>query len=343
MKRLSSRRAPLAVGLGAAGVGLGLGYALTTRRRRARAFGSALEPAIDAPREELFTATSGRVTYYADRRGDGRPILLVHSINAAASAYEVRPFFSHWRGTRPVFAVDLPGFGLSDRKDHVYSPALYTFAIMYMIEAVTAGLRWSSADVVALSLSGEFAARAARDRPDLFHSLTLVSPTGLAPHAVTTGKRALLDRIVDAPVVGPAVFDLLVSRAGIDHFLAKSFAGPVDRGLADYAWKTAHRPGARHAPMAFLHGELFTPHVAELVYEKVHVPTLVLYDEDPYADSRAEFAKLPTLLASAPSWRAERLSPSRGLPQFDMPDETFRCIDSFWADLRSRATELLQA
>ena len=155
-----------AVGLGlgfgaAAGIGAGVGYALTTGRLGRGKRRAALSPALDAPLEELFTATSGRVAYYADRRGSGRPILLVHGIDAAASAYEVRPFFLHWRGQRPVFAVDLPGFGFSDRRDHVYSPSLYTFAIMYLIEAITAGTRWSSADVVALSSSSEFAARAA--------------------------------------------------------------------------------------------------------------------------------------------------------------------------------------
>ena len=40
------------------------------------------------------------------------PLLLIHSINAAASAAEVEPLFTHYRQQRPVYAIELPGFGL---------------------------------------------------------------------------------------------------------------------------------------------------------------------------------------------------------------------------------------
>ena len=43
-------------------------------------------------------------------RTDTRPLLLLHSINASASAYEVKPLFEHYRQQRPVYAPDLPGF-----------------------------------------------------------------------------------------------------------------------------------------------------------------------------------------------------------------------------------------
>ena len=58
-----------------------------------------------------------------------RPLLLLHSINAAASAYEMKPLFEHYSRERPVYALDFPGYGLSDRSARDYTPRLMTDAI----------------------------------------------------------------------------------------------------------------------------------------------------------------------------------------------------------------------
>ncbi len=83
------------------------------------------------PRLTRRDARSGalpeRLSYYV--AGNGPPLLLVHSINAAASAYEVRPIFERMVATNRVYAVDLPGFGFSDRSKREYTPRLYTDAI----------------------------------------------------------------------------------------------------------------------------------------------------------------------------------------------------------------------
>lgn len=58
------------------------------------------------------------------RHGEGAPVVLVHSVNAAASSFEMRPLFEGLRGERPVLAFDLPGFGRSQRGPRRYDRAL---------------------------------------------------------------------------------------------------------------------------------------------------------------------------------------------------------------------------
>lgn len=53
--------------------------------------------------------------------GQGAPLLLLHSVNAAASAAEVRTLHEHFRHSRTVLSIDLPGYGLSDRPDLAYT------------------------------------------------------------------------------------------------------------------------------------------------------------------------------------------------------------------------------
>ena len=65
--------------------------------------------ALDADLRDLGTSF-GRLAYYAAGPAEGTPLLLVHSINAAASAYEVKPLFEHYAAIRPVYAIELHFF-----------------------------------------------------------------------------------------------------------------------------------------------------------------------------------------------------------------------------------------
>ncbi len=94
---------------------------------------AALPAALNAARHEI-DGSAGRLSYYV--AGEGPPMLLVHSINAAASAYEVRPIFEWAIQHHKVYAVDLPGFGFSDRSQRAYTPRLYTDAIHDMLEMI---------------------------------------------------------------------------------------------------------------------------------------------------------------------------------------------------------------
>jgi pimeloyl-ACP methyl ester carboxylesterase len=69
-----------------------------------------------------------------------------------------------FRGQRPVYAIDLPGFGFSERTDRVYYPELYADTLIEWIESYLPGSA-QPVDLIALSLSCEFAAIAASVRP----------------------------------------------------------------------------------------------------------------------------------------------------------------------------------
>ena len=265
---------------------------------------------------------TGRLSCYYDRLGSKRPLLFIHSVNAAASAYEVEPLFQHYRADHPVFALDLPGFGASNRSEWRYTPQLMETAVIAALEEIN-----QPADIIALSLGGEFAARAIVKRPELAHSVTIISPTGLGQRP--TGGSKLLHMLLAFPLWGQALFDLIASRRSIRYFLQKSFIGAISPGFVDFAYATAHQPDAHHAPLTFISGLLFTPQVRIRVYEKMTVPTLAIYDRDAYTN----FENLPHLLAQNSYWQAERLSPSAGLPHFERLEETTAVIDKFWANI----------
>ncbi|NCA69059.1 MAG: alpha/beta hydrolase [Sphingobacteriia bacterium] len=287
-----------------------------------------LPAAVDATRGDFTSPQAGRIHYYADDTAAGHPLVLVHSINAAPSTFEMKPLFDHYRTRRPVYSLDLPGFGHSDRSDRRYSPSLYANAILDFVEKVVA----RPCDLVAFSLGCEFTAHAAITKPEFFQSLVLLSPTGFSARRLPTGQTAeRAHKVLSVPILNDGLFRLLTSRPSIRFFYRQAFQGSTPPELIEYAYATSHQPGAKYAPLYFLSGQLFTQNATETLYSKVSQPALVLYDHDPNID----FHELPDFLGRHPNWRAERIMPTCGLLQWEQPDLTVAAIDRFWSKQQS--------
>ncbi|NTY01939.1 alpha/beta fold hydrolase [Deinococcus sp. JMULE3] len=283
-----------------------------------------LRPALGGERRFLTLPGFGRVAYYADPRGEGRPLVLTVSVNAAASAYEMKPLWDAFAGTRPVYALEWPGFGSSDRPDVKYTSALMTGALTALVAELG-----SEVDIVALSLGSEFAARAALQEPRI-RSLALISPSGLGqPRGGTQratnedGGQTLYNRL---NTFSTPLYALLRTRISIEYFLSRSFRGPVDQGLVNYSMDTTRQPGAKYAPLYFISGQLFTADAYGDLYSRLTVPTLVLYDRDAFVS----FDRLPQFTAQ-PSVRAVRIEGTDGLPQFEKTGAVVEALRAFWA------------
>ncbi|MGB5834568.1 MAG: alpha/beta hydrolase [Thiohalocapsa sp.] len=291
---------------------------------------SRLPEALHAPRHELNHPAVGRIAYYksAPSRGaDNRPLLLIHSINAAPSSYEVKPIFECFQDRRPVYSIDLPGFGHSERRNRRYSPQLYADAINALLDQVIG----ETADVLALSLSAEFVARAALAKPHAFASLALISPTGFSTRAMPSAEVGrFAHSALSVPFWRQGLFDLLASKPSIRYFLNQSFSANAPEELIDYAYATAHQPGACHAPLVFLSTQLFTRNALDKLYTQLpSLPVLTIADRDPYVT----FERLPGFAAKHPTWRLQTLAPHMGIPQWERSEATCGALAQFWRDV----------
>jgi pimeloyl-ACP methyl ester carboxylesterase len=282
-----------------------------------------LRRAIDAVWREVDSPRCGRIGYYVDETGGGPPLVLVHSLNAAPSAVEMKPIFDRFRGERPVFALDLPGFGRSERGDRDYTPELLADAVDELTGSAVKG----RADVVALSLGAEIAARAIVAAPERYSSLCLISPTGFSRRTPPgPGVVDGIERVLGISFVADPIFRALTSKASIRFFLARNFVGPPAREMIDYAITSAAQPGARFAPFRFLSGRLFTRDALESLYDRLRLPVLVLYDEDP----NVSFDRLEDWLRRGPGRSAERISPTLGLPHWERLEACVEALERFW-------------
>ena len=296
--------------------------------------GVPLPPAIDAPRRSVHAGASGDVSYYVDDSASGRPLILLHSLHVAASAYEMRPLFEAFRGRRPVIAPDLPGYGFSERGARPYGPETYQRAIEALLarHVVPGG-----ADIVALSLSCEHAALASVELPELVRSLVMISPTGFASPSATplTERRARegthdTSLLARSPLLAQTTFDLLTTRASLRFQLSRMLSREPVEDVVDYAWATSHQTDAWRAPIAFLRGEPFVTDLDQ-AYGVVPHPTFVLFDRDLYSD----YARVPDWVLHHPNWAAQRIPGTCGLPQFDAPDVTARAISHWFSAMEN--------
>jgi pimeloyl-ACP methyl ester carboxylesterase len=284
-----------------------------------------LPPALPGERFEF----DGLSCYVA---GQGPPLLLVHSVNAAASAAEVRPLYEAYAATRTVFAPDLPGYGGSRRADILYTPRLMTDALHAVAAQVRARCGAAPLDALAVSLGCEFLARAAAERPAHWGRLALVSPTGLMgtkPRRGPPGStRAVpwLYRTLSNPRWSQALFNGLTKPAVVRYFLRRTWGGPnIDPAMTDYAIRTAREPGARFAPLCFLGGHLFSADIHD-VYEALTQPVWASHGvRGDFTDYRG----LAPLLAR-PNWRGTVFQ-TGALPYFERPAEFEAAFDDFLA------------
>ena len=294
-----------------------------------------LPPALDADSHTLHAlhGACGRIAVYAG--GAGPPVLLVHSINALASVAEVRPLFEALCQDHSVYALDLPGYGLSDRLPRAYTVGDMCAAVLQVAQWVSEQHPGQPLQVLAVSLSCEFVARVAQQSPATFASLALVSPTGfrggksLRKPAGSTLFMGGFDRFLRRP--GPAwgrfLFRQLSRPSVVRYFLQRTWGGKnIDETLWAYAVRCAHVDNAEQAPLSFLSGGLFSADMHN-VYESLSLPVWVVHGtRGDFTDYRAL-----SLVRGRPNWQVTVLQ-AGAMPYFED-------IGAFMASYRAFLTQ----
>jgi pimeloyl-ACP methyl ester carboxylesterase len=257
------------------------------------------------------------------KRGKGPPVLFVHGIHAAAWSYEWHDNVDHLARTNTVYTLDLLGFGRSDRPAVRYSARLYISLISDFVDRVVG----DPCVLVATSLSGAYAVVLGARDPQRFPAVALVSPTGLVRLNRASGIASEAGQLaVYAPIVGTAMFNALVSRRSIRHYLEKTYADDsivTDELVEIYYW-TAHQRGARHAPAAFISGQLNID--VRQALRRLSQPALLIWGEEG-AETPAEESR--SFRALKPDVEMALISPAGDLPHDERPDD-FNVILSTW-------------
>ena len=265
---------------------------------------------------------------FATEAGEGSLVILVHGISVGASSFEFRKLFGLLARRHRVVAFDLLGCGLSDKPRLAYG----TEPFVDMIADAVPAFGGETAAIVASSLGGAFAIRAAARAQGRIERLAVICPSGLAGtlDGGPLGPQAALPAVIRSPILGEAMFNALASKPSIRWFLrSRVYADPghVTTEVVDHYYAVAHQPGARFVPAAFVGGALDCDVARDLPF--LSMPVLVLSGERAPAfaarSNADEFVRLTT------DARLVTFAESALLPHEEEPDAVCDALETFLA------------
>ena len=300
----------------AAGAGMAALAAVNAAIRR-----GAIEPEEGALGGEphTFAWKHGRIFYReAGAEHAGPPLIFIHGVGAGASSFMWRKNFDALSRDFHVYALDLLGFGFSDKPAHVaYSADLYVELLADFIREVAHN---APARIVANSLGAAYAVRLADEHPSLVDALVLVSPTGADNLRARPGMTgAAFYGLLQSPVLGTSFYNVMASERSIRDYARKQLfydrRRVTDRLVANY-YATSHQPGAQHAIAAFLSGYLNTD--IRAAFARLSQPVTLVWGKQ---DETNPLDQAADLLSLNPRAALEVFDRCRMMPQEEHPEK----------------------
>ena len=242
-------------------------------------------PLTDVPAGMTFVEVDGHRIRYVDE-GEGPPVLLVHGFGSNLGVWsDVR---DHLKAHHRVIAIDLLGFGHSDRPEADYSPA----AQGRRVAAVMDRLGVESVALVAHSWGAAIALELARAQPDRISRLALYNAWVYADQLPT------LFHWSRTSGVGEALTWLFYSDQGERH-LEQSFHDPERLTYEMVAETEAAmaREGAEAVALAVVRGQRYEE--SEQHYQEVTQPTLILWGRQDHVSLLSAGVRLSNQLPQA--------------------------------------------
>lgn len=256
---------------------------------------------------------AGDVDLRTVRAGTGDTTLLfLHGYSESLLSF--RGPFDRLSAHYKVIAVDLPGFGVSDKPSGPYDLDAQTTRLAAFLD------RWSRGPVVIVghSMGGELAANLALRRPARVVALVLISPGGY-------GLSKRLDSLAPGTIGVIGWAGALATTGILPVHDAEWLAEPTDR--ADYS--PATDAAYRHALEATL--QQFDFAGMRDSFARVRQPTLLIWGR---LDPTIPFAIGESIAAKLPCRRFVPLDATLHRPQQTDPDTVSALLFDFLRDLR---------
>ncbi|HVB72914.1 MAG TPA: alpha/beta fold hydrolase [Ktedonobacteraceae bacterium] len=208
--------------------------------------------------ERRYPWKDGDIFYLVKGNREAKPLLLIHGFGPGASSYEWRKNIDALAENFRVYALDLLGYGLSDRPTIDYSAETYADLISDFLKEVIG----KPTVVVARGETCAYIIADAYRRPQLFERLVLVSPLPTILQETVPGPlNSVLKVLLRAPIVGQFAYNLLTSRRSIQNYYdIQGYHNPglITDELVEYLFSSAHQSNARYAAASALTGNLAT-------------------------------------------------------------------------------------
>ncbi len=147
------------------------------------------------------------------KKGSGNPVLLIHDLIPGSSQYEFNSLISSLSKTNEVYAIDLLGYGLSDKPNLTYTNYLYVQLINDFIKKIIG----RKTDVIATGNSFSIAVMVCHNDSELINRIVGINPESIYNLNMIPSKHSkLLKFLIDSPVLGTFIYNLLTTKKNIE-------------------------------------------------------------------------------------------------------------------------------
>jgi pimeloyl-ACP methyl ester carboxylesterase len=248
--------------------------------------------------------------------GEGTPVLLLHGF--LDSSYTWRALIPRLQDRYRVVALDLPGFGYSDKPDETFSLGDYSSVVVGVLDQ----LGIDRAFIVGNSMGGSVALRIAIDSPERVRGLVPIDPGTPRDEGEPFGPMNLLKmRVVGdlcVHAMGPWVFQRVWNSMLTE-------GRRISEIEMDEMYGLLNTSGARRAGLRQIR-EIRSSPVDWEATEKISAPTLLIWGRQ---DKLVPLKYGRRLNDHIPGSRLVVLDDTGHLPHWETPDEVTRLFDAF--------------
>ena len=232
-------------------------------------------------RDSVLTSL-GRMVYYTPSKepwpeNEAKPtVVFLHGFGGGSSAYEWSKVYPAFASEYRILAPDLIGWGRSEHPERNYQVEDYITTIIEFLENTCE----APTTVIASSLTAAITIRAAIKRPDLFKSLILTLPAGLADFGQDYNNSWFI-QLFKFPMVDKFIYSAGVATSnGINNFLQnRQFADSsrIYPEIVKAYLESAQQPNAEYAALSFVRGDLCFD--LALYIKQLTTPTAIIWGQ----------------------------------------------------------------
>lgn len=229
------------------------------------------------PKEHIYRWKFGNIRY--TESGNGKPLLLIHGIGLGCGLHEWNKNIDSLSKNYRVYALDMIGFGYSDKPGISYSPYLYIKLINDFIKEVIG----ENIYVAANSDAASYVIAAYNFEPHNYNKILLISPTGIG-----TAKNPpiaydkWIQRILDLPIIGTSAYNIINSKLCLKFILKEyiySNSSNVTGDVVNKYYEAAHFGGVNAKYPISTYLSRFLNIDIERLFYNIYTPIHVVWGE----------------------------------------------------------------
>lgn len=278
---------------------------------------------LPTPKDKYYQWRFGNIRYHV--QGHGSPLLLVHDLTPGASSYEYSLVMDELAKQHTVYAIDLLGYGLSDKPNMTYTNYLFVQLITDFIKKVIG----KKTSVAATGASAVTAIMAIHNDSEYFDRIILISPQNLYEgNQIPSTKSKILKCMVDLPVIGTFIYHLHTNRMELETMFRYEYLHqevPDMDDIIDAYLESAHigQSKGRYAYSSYI-AKYGNMNIVNALKEADNSILLISGKESSATDMNEG-----NYMYFNRSIEAERIPNAKLLPQLENPKEIAKAINAF--------------